>query len=68
MSAESAGCLFIKNVPRCALDLKSSTIGTDMLKNKEVEISIILLIIRHLKGLTGAIEKYLEALKGESNG
>jgi hypothetical protein len=38
-----------------------------MLKNKEVEISILLLIIRHLKGLSGAIEKYLEALKGESN-
>jgi hypothetical protein len=39
-----------------------------MLKNKDVELAIILLIIRHLKGLTGAIEKYLEALKGEVNG
>ena len=39
-----------------------------MLKNKETEISIMLLIIRHLKGLTGAIEKYLEALKGENDG
>ncbi len=39
-----------------------------MLKNKDVEMSILLLIIRHLKGLTGAIEKYLEALKGEGNG
>lgn len=36
-----------------------------MLKNKDVEMSIILLIIRHLKGLVGAIEKYLDALKGE---
>jgi hypothetical protein len=35
------------------------------LKNKEAEIAIVLLIIRHLKGLAGAIEKYLEALKGE---
>jgi len=36
-----------------------------MLKNKDVEMAIILLIIRHLKGLVGAIEKYFEALKGE---
>ena len=36
-----------------------------MLKNRELELSIVLLIIRHLKGLTAAIEKYLEALKGE---
>ena len=39
-----------------------------MLKNKEIEASIILLVIRHLKGLTAAVEKYLEALKGEANG
>jgi hypothetical protein len=38
-----------------------------MLKNREVEMTILLLIIRHLKGLVGAIETYLEALKGESN-
>jgi hypothetical protein len=34
-----------------------------MLKDKAAESAILLLIIRHLKGLTGAIEKYLEALK-----
>jgi hypothetical protein len=38
------------------------------LKNKDAEMAIILLIIRHLKGLVGAIEKYLEALKGEVDG
>jgi hypothetical protein len=36
-----------------------------MLKNKELEISLITLIIRHLKGLAGAVEKYLEAIKKE---
>jgi hypothetical protein len=39
-----------------------------MLKNKDSEMTILLLIIRHLKGLVGAIEKYLDALKGEQNG
>lgn len=36
-----------------------------MFKDKELEISLLTLVIRHLKGLTGAIEKYLEVLKKE---
>lgn len=39
-----------------------------MLRNRETEIAIVLLIVRHLKGLIGAVEKYLEALKGEQDG
>jgi len=38
-----------------------------MLKNRDAEIGLIVLIVRHLKGLTSAIEKYLEALKREQD-
>jgi hypothetical protein len=38
-----------------------------MLKNREAEITLLVLVIRHMKGLIGAIEKYLEALKQEND-